>query len=302
MREKVQKLIAALAVIFILPYIIVTLGAGDVKEAYALQKASENFITIRTEDGMREIAFEDYVCGVAARQLEGSCPLEAAKSQMVIARTNLKKFQEDHPGTLLSDPYLTLDEMEEKGILQEMLQAVEETGGEVLTFEDALVQLPFHAVSSGKTRSGEDAGLQEQYPWLTSVDSRKDIESEWYLCVELKEPEEVRACVEKEYPGALTQEPLQGQIEILARDGGDYVTKVRIGEKEISGEKFRNLLGLASSCFFLEENDGRIRITTKGLGHGLGLSRCGAVRMAEAGADYREILQYYFEKCVLRAE
>lgn len=299
MREKFQKLVAVLAVVFVLPYVIVTLGAGDVKETYALQRASENFISVDTKNGIREIAFEDYVCGVAAQDLMEIPGLEAIKAQMVITRTNLQKFQEEHPGTLLSEEYLTLDEMADRGILDTMLQAVEETAGQVLTRDNVLVQAPFHAVSSGWTRSGEEAGLGDRYSWLMAVESRLDVESEWYLSVELVDQEKIRACIEKEYPGILTGESVMSQIRILSRDQSDYVTKLCVGEQEISGEKFRNLLGLHSSCFFLEEQGEAIRITTKGLGHGLGLSQYGAARMAEEGQDYREILQYYFEKCII---
>ncbi len=194
---------------------------------------------------------------------------------------------------------MTLEDMEEKGILEEMLRAVEETNGQVLTFENKLIRVPFHAVSSGRTRSGEDAGLAEEYPWLTAVESRQDVESEWYLSVTLLEPEALRTCIDEGCPGALTEGALLDQIEILSRDESGYVTAMRVGGQKITGEKFRSLLGLSSSCFYIEENEGKIRITTKGLGHGLGMSLYGAVRMAEAGSDYREILQYYFEKCII---
>lgn len=297
MREGFQKFIAAMAVIFILPYVIVSLGSADEREAYHVQKASGNFISIQTKDGIREISFEDYVCGVAASEMDADCPPEAVKAQVVIVRTNLEKFQEDHPGTLLSEEYLTLEEMSEKGILDRMLQAAEETQGQVIAYEGELVQAPYHAVSSGRTRSGAEAGLGEQYPWLTGVESRQDVESEWYLSVGQAEPETVRMCIAAEYPEALTEEDLMGQIEILSRDEGGYVTKVRAGGQEMTGEKFRSLLNLPSSCFYMEENAGKIRITVKGLGHGMGLSLYGAGRMAEAGAGYQEILQYYFENC-----
>ncbi len=299
MWRSVQRLIAALVIVFLVPYVIVTLGSKEEQEAYALQRASENFISIHTRDGIREIGFEDYVCGVAARELGENCGVEAAKAQMVVVRTNLKKFQEDNPGTLLSEEYMTLEDMEEKGILEEMLRAVEETNGQVLTFENKLIRVPFHAVSSGRTRSGEDAGLAEEYPWLTAVESRQDVESEWYLSVTLLEPEALRTCIDEGCPGALTEGALLDQIEILSRDESGYVTAMRVGGQKITGEKFRSLLGLSSSCFYIEENEGKIRITTKGLGHGLGMSLYGAVRMAEAGSDYREILQYYFEKCII---
>ena len=113
MWRSVQRLTAALVIVFLVPYVIVTLGSKEEQEAYALQRASENFISIHTRDGIREIGFEDYVCGVAARELGENCGVEAAKAQMVVVRTNLKKFQEDNPGTLLSEEYMTLEDMEE---------------------------------------------------------------------------------------------------------------------------------------------------------------------------------------------
>lgn len=90
MREKFQRFLAAMAVIFILPYVIVSLGSPQVKESYGRMRASENFISVKTEEGIREISFEDYVCGVAAQEMEKEWPLEAVKAQVVVVRTNLK--------------------------------------------------------------------------------------------------------------------------------------------------------------------------------------------------------------------
>lgn len=297
MREKFQRFLAAMAVIFILPYVIVSLGSPQVKESYGRMRASENFISVKTEEGIREISFEDYVCGVAAQEMEKEWPLEAVKAQVVVVRTNLKKYSQDHPGSLLAEEYLTLEEMENQGILEKMVQAAEETNGETLTVQGALVQAPYHALSSGRTRSGQEAGLGREYGWLTAVESRQDAESEKYLFVGMAEPETVQACITAEYPGAFDKG--KKQIEILERDESGYVTKVRAGSQEMTGEKFRSLLGLASSCFYIEKTGEMLRITTKGLGHGLGLSLYGARRMAETGADYREILSYYFKNCII---
>ena len=43
-----------------------------------------------------------------------------------------------------------------------------------------------------------------------------------------------------------------------------------------------------------EEYEGEIRIMTKGLGHGLGLSMYGAVELAKNGKSYQEILKHYY--------
>ena len=41
-------------------------------------------------------------------------------------------------------------------------------------------------------------------------------------------------------------------------------------------------------------DDTSIQFRVKGIGHGVGLSQEGAIRMAKAGATYEEILKYYY--------
>ena len=79
-----------------------------------------------------------------------------------------------------------------------------------------------------------------------------------------------------------------------------YVTSVRVGQETVNGEEFRQTYGLASSCFILQKYDGKLRITTRGVGHGLGLSQYTANEMAKEGKDAAEILQYFFEGTEIR--
>ena len=64
--------------------------------------------------------------------------------------------------------------------------------------------------------------------------------------------------------------------------------------RSLSEKKFRDRFGLASACFTIAEVDGRVRVVTKGLGHGYGLSQWGANELAKDGKDCVEILKYYF--------
>ena len=61
-----------------------------------------------------------------------------------------------------------------------------------------------------------------------------------------------------------------------------------------SGEEVRLSFGWNSSAFSLKEVDGKIRVTTKGLGHGLGLSLYGANCLAKEGHGWQEILEYFY--------
>ena len=57
---------------------------------------------------------------------------------------------------------------------------------------------------------------------------------------------------------------------------------------------------LDSSCFILQKYDGKMRITTRGIGHGLGLSQYTANEMAKEEKTTEEILQYFFEGTEIR--
>ena len=298
MKEKLKLIAAALLFLLLLPYMITSFFSGNIRKDYAVLTASKDFISINTDGKIREISFKDYLCGVVATQISAEYPLEALKAQMVITRTNLKKQLEDLPGVLLSENYMTLSEMERRGIMDVMIRAEEETSGQVLTRKKQLVHLPYHAISGGQTRSGKEV-LGKTYSWLKAVDSYGDVEAERYLTVEMRKPEELKLKIETEYPGQIKEGELISQLTIMKRDSSDYVTEIKVGTDKIPGEQFRRILGLSSSCFYLEQVDKEIRITTKGLGHGIGLSQFGAGKMAEAGADYIEILRYYFEKCII---
>ena len=54
---------------------------------------------------------------------------------------------------------------------------------------------------------------------------------------------------------------------------------------------------LRSACFTVQYADGEFTFTTHGYGHCVGLSQHGSQAMAEGGADWREILTYYFPGC-----
>ena len=82
---------------------------------------------------------------------------------------------------------------------------------------------------------------------------------------------------------------------MLTRDSAEYVLYVDTLAGRMSGENFRNLFGLASSCFTLEEEGGKIRLTSKGIGHGLGFCQHEADRRAAEGEDFLALLTDFFK-------
>ena len=69
----------------------------------------------------------------------------------------------------------------------------------------------------------------------------------------------------------------------------------KIGESVCTGDQFRDALSLPYSAFSLKDSEGKLKITTTGKGHGLGMSQWTANELAKEGKTYEEILQYFFE-------
>ena len=62
----------------------------------------------------------------------------------------------------------------------------------------------------------------------------------------------------------------------------------------ISGREAREIFGIRSTGFSVENTDGKFSFKVYGFGHGVGLSQNGAVIMADKGYNYREILTHYY--------
>ena len=81
----------------------------------------------------------------------------------------------------------------------------------------------------------------------------------------------------------------------IEKDSSEYAVSVKIFETGISGEDFANALNVDSSNITLEYIDDKIKITTKGKGHGFGLSMNQAEKYAEQGMGYEEILKKFYD-------
>ena len=101
--------------------------------------------------------------------------------------------------------------------------------------------------------------------------------------------------------GEVSAGDLPQGIHILRADGAGYVEEIQIGTGSYTGEEVQYALNLASPSFAVEEYDGGLRVITRGVGHGYGLSQQEAERMAENGSSAEEILQYFYKNISLNS-
>ena len=96
-------------------------------------------------------------------------------------------------------------------------------------------------------------------------------------------------------------------ISIVDRDRSERIEHLKITQKNghdliIKGKDFRALMGpnvLMSNNYEIVMKGYYADITGKGWGHGVGMCQWGAFGMAKQQFNYRQILAYYYPRCIL---
>lgn len=285
MWQKIKQAGCYLIIITLLPYVItVFLNGPDASVSANVEKEA---VLVEREDKQIEMSIEEYGIGMLAKEIPITYKEEALKAQAVLVRTAIyKHIKESGSAAALTDEFWTTAEMKKQWgaasyskNYKKLEQAWQDTEGQVLVYGEELANAPFCRLTNGSTRDGGEVLGGDAYPYLKIKDCPLDIES-------------------KEQMQTVVLEDMDA--EITALDTAGYALSVRVGQETVSGEEFRGTYGLASSCFTLQKYDGKLRVTTRGVGHGLGLSQYTANEMAKDGTDCEEILNYFFEGTQIR--
>ena len=144
---------------------------------------------------------------------------------------------------------------------------------------------------------GEIGCLEVLYPMSTATLDRGSAFHRWLV---RQSKQELEKRVNEYYPVGELQD-----IVVRERGKSRRVTELEIIGTEsqvvVKGIKIRWVLGLRDTLFALDKEydaEGRTShyvFAGKGWGHGVGLCQVGASRMAQSGADYKEILRKYYQ-------
>lgn len=285
MRQKLKKMGCYIIIIVLLPYVVTVFLNGPSIETAA--PADEMEVMVKQGEKEIQLPLDEYGIGRMAKEIPASYEEEAIKVQAILVRTAVyKQLKEEGSEAVLADDFWTEKEMKEEWgsrkfseYYRKMENAWQETEGQVVMCGEELANTPFTRLTNGSTRDGKEVLGSEDYPYLKIKECPLDIES-------------------KDQIRTVTTEDMDAEIK--ETDTAGYVTSVRVGEETMSGEEFREKYKLDSSCFILQKYDGKMRITTRGIGHGLGLSQYTANEMAKEEKTTEEILQYFFEGTEIR--
>ena len=294
-----KKILLLTCIIIFIPYIITSIFFRNDEIKFIYKSNMQVRVKNVETNEITNIPFEDYIVGVLAGEMPVSFEVEALKAQAVAARSYVMKQmiynrdkEYDVVNTVknqvyLDDEYLKKtwkDEYTTK--INKLKMAVLETYNEYLEYDGEVVEAMFFSTSVGKTENSEEV-FSSKKPYLRSVDSSWDSISPVFEVKYTFNLNEFYERLNIEYNDIL-------KLETIEQTSTGRIKKIKINGILLEGSTVVNKLNLKSNHFTIEQKDKIINITTKGYGHGVGMSQYGAQAMALKGYSYKEILEHYY--------
>ncbi len=250
----------------------------------------------------------DYLIGAVAAEMPITWPDEALRAQAVAAHS-YALYCRDHT-TSPDEGWFSADPTRRQGYLTDAVlhsywgtayetnyaqlsALVDSVLNEVVCYDNAPAGTSYFAISNGTTETSENV-WGAPLPYLIAVDSGTDRNADDYEFTLQLSTEQVSSQLASGtgiFTTDLSPESWFGTPELTP---SGYVSSLPVCGQTLTGTALRRVLGLRSACFTIRYQDNRFFITTRGYGHGVGLSQWGAKAIAEQGASYADILAHYF--------
>lgn len=241
------------------------------------------------------LKLEDYITGVVAGEVINTWPPDALKAQAVVARTfilqKLEAKERSRYGTNASTDTTEYQAYRPSAINTAVRAAVNSTRGAILTYNAKPIYAFFHSCSGGITATAlEGLGLANApTPYLRPVaDGPCSAPGE----------ETWRASFTASEVGGAAGTGLCRSISIASQGPSGRTIMFSINGKAVKAVDLRLRLGpnrmRSTLVTGVALSGGRVYMSGKGWGHGVGMSQWGAHDRAAAGNTYGQILTYYF--------
>lgn len=256
------------------------------------EEIEETRLNVKTSEGIINIELEEYIIGVVAGEMPALFEKEALKAQAIAARTYAINYLKNNPNiksTTDNQVYLTNSEMHQKWqedypkYYNKIKDCVLETKGLIMYYEDMPIKAYYYAMSNGYTESSLNA-FNEETEYLNIIPSPFD-----------EDNQEISTISKETFCQKLNINCQNISIQNIKKNESNRIYTIEINSKKFTGLEIRELLGLRSTDFTIKILNNNIEITTKGYGHGVGMSQYGANNMAKEGYHYDEILKYYYQ-------
>lgn len=251
-----------------------------------------SYVDINYNDKHLKVSIDDYIIGVVAAEMPASFEEEALKAQSVASRTyliNTLSTTNLVDTTTNNQVYIDKSAMQEKWgndynkYYNKISNCVKETKEKIITYQNKPIKAFYYSMSNGYTESSLNV-FNEQLDYLNIIESKWD-----------KDNQEIITISKNDFCTKLNIDFSNIIISNIKKDKSNRIESITINNNTYTGIEIRKLLNLRSTDFEIDITDSLISVTTKGYGHGVGMSQYGANNMAKEGYTYEEILKYYYQ-------
>ena len=281
----------------------------DNQTEYNYQKYGTIKLLHKKTGEVEEVKLDDYICNVVSAEMPADYEIEALKAQAIVARTyTVYKIQnKKHDNADICDDSTCCqawiskedrlarwEESKKESNWQKIEQCVKETQGKIITYNNQPINAFFHANSGGTTEMPVNVWGGSDFPYLQVVQTAGEEGYTQYSSeIELSQEELINKLKEK-YSDIQIDFNNDDDIKILEHTDSRRVKTIKFGNHELSGVETRTLFGLKSANFEIVKENGKIKFSVKGYGHGVGMSQTGADTMAKQGNNYEDIIKHFY--------
>lgn len=264
---------------------------------------------------VEDVNIDTYLYSVVSAEMPASYEMEALKAQAVVARTyTIYKIENrKHDNADICDDSSCCqawiskekrlekwEETQREENWKKIEQCVNDTKGEIITYENKAINAFFHSNSGGKTELPVNVWGGSDLPYLQVVETAGEEGYSQYNSEVLLTNEELLNKLKEKYQDIQIDFNNNEDIKIIEHTDGDRVKTIKFGNHELSGIETRTILGLKSTNFIVVKEDEKIKFIVKGYGHGVGMSQTGADAMAKEGKSYQDIIKHFYSNVEIK--
>lgn len=290
-------------------------GIEKIKEYITNLPTKTIKVKIVSTGEIKTMDINDYLIGVVPSEMPPSHEIEALRAQAIVARTYAyeKMGTKGHTDCDICDnsahcqAYYDIERIVQvwknrgfddelrKEYLEKVKQAVYSTENIVAVYDNKLIKAYFHADSGGRTEDVSSIWGKQNIPYLVSVESLGEEEHKYYKTTVKLTVGELENKLNKNTSKPCSVGNLTDNvIKIISYTKSGRVDQVDIAGNIYTANELRSALGLKSTNFTVDYNDGNITFNVTGYGHGVGLSQTGANYYAKSGMTAEEIIKHYY--------
>lgn len=247
---------------------------------------------------VNEVPLEEYIKGVVSAEVGSNWEIEALKAQAVVARTYAVYQMINNNKKPFHITASVLDQVYKSGnVSKDIEKAVEETKGEILTYEGEPIIAFYHSTSGGMTEDPVEV-FGKSYPYLKPVETSCE-NSPYYIWekrIHLSEMEKASGIngIKEIYINEITASNRARNLKFIT-ENGEYIVVAKDLRKNLGWDRLPSTMITNISKdkdFFIFEG--------KGYGHGVGMCQWTALDMAKKGMNYKEILAKFYPNTTIQ--